>query len=295
MKSARSHRPHLVLGILTAALLGAAAARPAHTATRGWTTDDILAVKTVTDPQISPGGLWVVYVVSELNHDKSEYQTDLWLVPAAGGESRRLTNSPAADERPRWSPDGKSVAFLSERERPRVKKDRERENGDDGKRQIWCIRPDGGEAWVVSDAKGDVSAFEWSRDGRLIAYLSREAKSEERRKREKDKDDAHTPSEDYAWNRLWVLDVASRKATQLTSGNLHVRGLSFSPDGKRIAFAGQPTPLIPDNFNSDLYVVSVAGGQPQPLVRQKGSDDSPAWSPDGRWIAFVSQGGETDE
>ena len=276
-----------VLALATATLATA-------TATAGdkpWTSDDIVALKTVSDPQVSPDGKAVAYVVESLNAERDAYQTDVWLVPAAGGEARALASSPVGDDTPRWSPDGRYVAFLSERPRPGV-------SGDDAaeaKRQIWLIRPDGGEAVPLTSAPGSVSAFEWSADGQTLGFLAREPKSAERRKREKEKDDAWTPSELYPWSRLWVIDLASRAARQLTSGALHVTDFSLSPDGKRVAFAGQATPLIPDNFRSDLYVVETAGGTPAPLVARTGPDASPAWSPDGKWIAFVSQDGRDEE
>jgi len=268
---------------------------PAAAGTRPWTIDDVLALRTVSDPQVSPDGRRVAYVVSEPNHDNTEYNTDIWLVSTDGGEARRLTNSPVADEGPRWSPDGRTIAFLSERPRPGVKPDETKAAGssDDGKRQVWLIRPDGGEAWILTDAKAGVSTIEWSRNGKLLGYLAREPKTEERKKKEKDKDDAWTPSMVYAWNRLWVIDVATRKVTQLTQGETHVTGFSLSPDGRQAVFAGQPTPLIPDQFNSDLYLVPTAGGRATPLVQRKGIDNSPAWSPDGKRIAFVSQDGKS--
>ncbi len=278
--------------------LAAVLTAPASAGARSWTLDDILAVRTVTDAQLSPDGRWVATVISELNTEGTDYNTDVWLVAVSGGEPRRLTNSPVADESPRWSPDGRTLAFLSDRPRPDAKTDDAKSGtpaGDEGKRQIWLIRPDGGEAWVLSDSKGGVSAFEWSQDGQKIAYLAREPKSEDRRKKEKDKDDAWTPSSMYRWNRLWALDVPTRKATQLTSGETHVTGVSLSPDGKQAVFAAQPTPLIPDQFNSDLYLISTAGGRPAPLVKRKGSDNSPSWSPDGRLIAFVSQDAKSTE
>jgi dipeptidyl aminopeptidase/acylaminoacyl peptidase len=274
---------------MLAALL---APNPVHAGTQPWTLDDILAMKVVSDPQVSPDGKWVAYVIQELKPDSSDYQSDLWLASVATGETRRLTAAPENDEAPRWSPDGKWIAFLSDRPRPGRKAD---EAADEGKRQIWLIRPDGGEATILSNSAGGASAEEWSADGRFLAFLAREPKSDEQKKKDKDRDDAWTPDSKLAWNRLWTIDVATRKATQLTRGAFHVSGFSIAPDGKRIAIAAQPTPRIPDSFQSDLYLVPVAGGPPVPLVQQKGEDADPSFSPDGRWVAFLSQDARNTE
>jgi dipeptidyl aminopeptidase/acylaminoacyl peptidase len=269
----------------------AALAAPVLAGQKPWTSDDVLGLKVVTDPQVSPDGRLVAYVVESLNGEKDAYQTDVWLVPTAGGEARALASSPVGDDTPRWSPDGRWVAFLSERPRPGVKGD----DSSEAKRQVWLIRPDGGEAVPLTEAPGSVSDFEWSADGKTIAFIAREPKSDERKRREKEKDDAWTPSESYGWNRLWAIEVATRQPRQLTTGRLHVTGLSLSPDGRTVAFAGQPTPLIPDGFRSDIYTVPAAGGVPAAIVTQKGGDNAPAWSPDGKWLAFVSQGGRDEE
>ncbi len=276
---------------LTLAFLGVlVAAGPALAGTKHWTMDDVLAVKTVTDPQVSPDGQWVAYVVSTLNDEKDAYQTDVWLVAASGGEARALTSATGDDESPRWSPDGKWIAFISDRPRPGAKKDDE-----EGKRQGWLIRPDGGEPRPLTSSGGNVTELLWAPDGKTIGYLALQPKSEERRKKEKDKDDAWTPSEMYPWVRLFTIDVATKATTQLTRGELHVTDFSFAPDGKRLAFAGQPTPLIPDQWRSDVYVIAAGGGEPRRIVERKGLDTSPSWSPDGKWIAFVSQDGADTE
>src|SRR5258706_15730321 len=122
-------------------VLLAAAWRAAPTALAGekpWTSDGILALKTVSDPQVSPDGRLVSYVVTQLTEEGDDTQSDVWLVPAAGGEARALTSSPANDDSPRWSPDGKQLAFLSERPRPG------KTDGDESQRQGWITRADGG-------------------------------------------------------------------------------------------------------------------------------------------------------
>jgi hypothetical protein len=98
-----------------------------------------------------------------------------------------------------------------------------------------------------------VSDLAWSRDGKALGFVAREPKSEDRKRREKEKDDAFSPTETYPGARLWVIDVASLEARQLSRGDLHVAGFSFSPDGQRIAVAGQPTPLVPDSYDSSRY------------------------------------------
>lgn len=272
-----------ILAVRAALAAALFAPTPVLAGTQPWTMDDILAMKVVSDPRVSPDGRWIAYVVEELKPDVSGYQTDLWLASVATGETRRLTASPGNDDSPRWSPDGASIAFLSDRPRPGSA-------GPAGARQVWLIPTGGGEASVLTDAAGGAAAHQWSANGAFVAFLSFEPDSAAARRKAGDGGDAWTPASRRAWSRLWTIDVATRKAARLTSGASHVTSFSIAPDGRRIAFAAQPSPRLWDAARSDLWLVPATGGAPAPLVRQAGEDQLPSFSPDGRWVAFLGQG-----
>ncbi|MEZ4588621.1 MAG: S9 family peptidase [Gemmatimonadales bacterium] len=257
---------------LSAAPLAAQAKRVA-------TVDDLMRLKTVTDVQLSPDGSKVAYVVTVPVVDKNEHDSDVWLVPAAGGEPIQLTNSPKGDQSPRWSPDGRRIAFVSMR---------------DGPPNIYLLDLRGGEPRKLTRTEGGVQGFAWSPDGGRIAFTSADPPSEERKQATEATAGVIVVDEHFPMARLRVVDLASDEVVTLTGSDRHVTAMSWAPDGTRLVVSAQPTPRVPDGDLSDLLVVPADSGTVRSLVSWEGPDGSPAWSPDGSEILFVSGGGRNE-
>jgi len=272
-------------------------------APRNITTDDYFQIRDVSQPEISLDGQWVVYAVRTrmLKEDKNEQR--LWMVSTHGGDPISLTAEGVSSSHPRWSPDGKYLAFLSAR--------------NNGKTQVWLLNRLGGEAAHLTDVPQGVDDFEWSPDSTRLVLILRDPKPEDlEAAKDKDKDKPAAAAKpktpppfvidrlqfkrdtvgylDRRRTHLYVFDVVSKKSTQVTSGDFDDSEPAWSPDGKSLAFASNRSTPDPDaTYNSDIWVVAAnntdKGAHLTQITTNPGPDRSPAWSPDGKWIAFISE------
>ena len=243
------------------------------------TIQDYATLPQPSSPRWSPDGKRIAYVLTKADLEKSAYDSNLWIVDADGKNGRQLTYARGADFRPRWSPDGKSLAFVSDR---------------DGKNAIWLLDPNGGEARKLVEAPAPVREHEWSPDGKHIAFSRLDEPPEEEKKRTEEKDDARVVGEGARRVHLHLADVGDGTIRRLTSGDFSIWTFDWSPDGKAIAFDRGPGTGLDDLYRTDIYGVNVASGELTPLVVRRGSDRSPVYSPDGKWLAFTTWGGVHD-
>ena len=257
---------------LACVVLGGAVTLGAQTTpTIAPTVDQILSLKRVGSPQISPNGRSVAYTVRESNWEENAYHTEIWLADATTGDRRQLTNAKKSSQSPAWSPDGSMLAFVSDRT---------------DKRQIYLINPQGGEADALTSLEDGVDSFEWSPDGKSIAYTATEPKSDALKDRDKKYGEFQVVEQDYRMTHLYVIDVATRATRTLTRGPFTVGSFQWSPDGKSIAFDHRQNNSPASGGSADISIVTVADAAIRKLVAQDGPDAHPIWSPDGSRIAF---------
>ena len=255
--------------------------------------EDLYKMKRISQLSPSPDGRYLAFVVTHdcLKEDTS--YSSIYIYDLEKGALRRLTRAKARDTYPVWSPDGRRLAFLSDRS---------------GKNQIWVIDPTGGEAKQLTNFKsGFHGPLIWSPDGRyLLAYSRIKEEGYEKPYKELKHTKVKIMDNLYfrQWNRwllgkrnhLFVVDVSSGRERQLTKGKFDTppislssgRDYDLSPDGKEVAFVFNPDKRIEISTNNDVFVLPFEGGKYKRISVSKGRDVQPRYSPDGRYIAFTS-------
>jgi len=263
--------------------------------------DDLIKLHRIAAPEVSPDGKWVAYGISTPDMEANRGVSNIWLVSTSGGEAIQLTQS-GKDSAPSWSPDGKTLAFLSER---------------DGTSQVYVISMEGGEAKKLTTLSTGADLFKWSPDGKSIAFTSgvyvdcKDDACNKKRDEEKEKSKVKAHVADHLLYRHWdhwsegkrshlfIQPVETTTAAHdLTEGADYdvppdQRGgdtdLNFSPDSKEICYTAVTDKMEATSTNGDLFLVPVTGGESKRITTNQGFDGNPVYSPDGKYIAYHAQ------
>jgi dipeptidyl aminopeptidase/acylaminoacyl peptidase len=259
-----------LLGILTVPPTVVAKEKPAADTAKLLTPETSLNLRSISDLQFSPDGARLAFVVTE--PPKGERRArHIWLYDKKSGVVRQFTFSAKDETSPRWSPDGKELAFLSNR---------------DDQQQIYVMRADSGEAAAVTKGKRSVRTFGWSPDGKQIAYLAPDAKSDAEEKKDRDKDDARVVDKDDKQPRLWLLTLATREAKALTDSKWGISELAWLTTGDRLVVSATDHPES-DQETHRIFSISVPDGSRRLILAPHGPFRDLQVSPDGAAVSYV--------
>jgi dipeptidyl aminopeptidase/acylaminoacyl peptidase len=261
----------------------------------------LLELKRIGDPQISPDGKLVAFTVQTVDLAANKKPVQVWIVPLDGGTPRQITRDGESNQRPRWSPDSKRIAYLS---------------GRAGSSQIWMMDPDGGNPSQLTNLATEADGHLFSPDGKNLVFTSAvypecgaddacNQKNLDAEKASQVKARIYTELLYRHWNawqgkrrsHLLVIPVAGGTIRDLTPGTREVPPFSLggsddydiSPNGQEVCYSMNADPVPATSTDSDLYVVSMAGGQPVKITLTMGADSNPHYSPDGKYIAWRAQ------
>jgi dipeptidyl aminopeptidase/acylaminoacyl peptidase len=289
-------------GVLAVAALGMSLAVPTQAQLKHPITfEDMMKLHRLSEPAISADGKWAAYTVSTPDMDANRNASNVWIVSTAGGEAVQVTQS-GHDSSPVWSPDGKTLAFISSRS---------------GDSQIYLLSMEGGEAKKLTTLSTGADLFQWSPDGKTIAFTSevyldcKDDACNQKRDEEKEKSKVKARIYDHLLYRHWdhwsdgkrshlflmpadgsaaAHDLTPEADYDIPPGERgEVSDFAFSPDGKEICYTAVPDKMEAISTNGELFLVPVAGGEPKKITSNPGFDGNPVYSPDGKYIAYHAQ------
>jgi dipeptidyl aminopeptidase/acylaminoacyl peptidase len=258
--------------------------------------DDLFRFRNVSDPQLSPDGLWVAYTVSSVDVKADRSSSDIWLMSYDGKTERRITfTADQSESSPRWSPDGKYLSFVSSRPGPN--------RGS----QVWALDRAGGEAMQLTETKGRLQGYEWSPDSKRLALTIGDPDPDEPATPDPAKPPKPIVIDRYRYKQdgqgyllsgrhsyIYLYDIAAKKLDRLTKGKADESSPAFSPDGARIAFTSNRAPDPDREPSFQIFVADATPGSAEKAVTpaaNRAGRGAPEWSPDGKWLAYL----ETDE
>jgi dipeptidyl aminopeptidase/acylaminoacyl peptidase len=248
-------------------------------AQKNWAPEQCLKIKNITAVVPSPDGNKILYTVREavMTDDRSEYINQVWLCNSNGTNAVQLTKGDKNSANPKWSPDGKWIAFTSSR---------------DSKTNLYILPVGGGESEKITDVKTSVGNYDWSHDGKMIAFTMIDAADDKEEKNKKAKDDSYFMDEEVKQNRLFVLwlekkDTAGKYVQKkLTKENYNVNAFDWSVDGKSIAYSHGKSPEVNDNVYSDISLIDIESGNIKSIANTGAGETNPQFSPDGKQLVY---------
>jgi dipeptidyl aminopeptidase/acylaminoacyl peptidase len=285
--------------LAAAPLLATTASASADSGPQVLTAKDLVRVKSVSDPRVSPDGKWVAFTVSTQDIETNSGDSHIYVVSTSGGKVRKITGGDGSERYPRWSPDGKSLAFVSTRH--------------EGRSQLYVLPfRRGGEAKRITNVLTGASSPVWSPDGKKLVYVSRvypKCRTQEcNRKEFLARKNSQVKAEIYDsllyrhWNHwrhgrvkhLLEVPASGGESRDITPGPHDVppialgssQDFAFSPDGEKLCFVKNTDKLVAASTNNDLFVMPAAGGNPKKITPNRANDTMPVYSPNGRYLAY---------